>query len=316
MDIVMSRYKFIVNPISGRGTGESVIPELERLLREHGVDFDLVRTNRPWEAAELAEAAVLDGYDIVVAVGGDGTANEVLNGLMHAKKRGAGGGVLGLIGVGRGNDLAFGMGVPSGLEKGLQVLLQDHRRTVDIGYVEGGMFPQGRYFGNGVGIGFDTVVGLEAMKMVRIHGFLNYFIAALKTIFLYYQAPLVKIEFNGDVIEQLSLLVSIMNGRRMGGGFWMAPEALVDDGLFDLCIGGQLSKFGILALIPRFMQGTQSTHPAVQTGQTNRISVTAIDGVLPAHADGETICTEGKQLTVELLAGEIDVITQAMDVVG
>jgi diacylglycerol kinase (ATP) len=304
----MSRYKIIVNPISGRGAGESVIPHLETQLREYSLDFDLVRTERPWHAAELAQVAVSDGYDIVVAVGGDGTANEVLNGLMLAKKDGAGTGVLGLISVGRGNDFAFGMGVPSGLEMGHQILFQDKRRTVDVGMVKGGMFPQGRFFGNGVGIGFDTVVGLEAMKMKRIHGFLNYFLAALKTIFLYYQAPLVKIEYNDKIIEQLSLLVSIMNGRRMGGGFWMAPEAKIDDGLFDLCIAGQLSKMGILALIPRFMQGTQASHPAVQTGRTNKITVTALEGVLPAHADGETICTEGKQLTVELFAGEIDVI--------
>ena len=108
----MSRYKIIVNPISGRGAGESVIPNLESQLREYSLDFDLVRTDRPWHAAELAQEAVSDGYDIVVAVGGDGTANEVLNGLMLAKKDGAGTGVLGLISVGRGNDLAFGMGDP------------------------------------------------------------------------------------------------------------------------------------------------------------------------------------------------------------
>jgi diacylglycerol kinase family enzyme len=91
----------------------------------------------------------------------------------------------------------------------------------------------------------------------------------------------------------------------------MAPEAKIDDGLFDLCIADQVSKLGILALIPRFMQGTQASHPAVHTGQTSKIKVTALEGVLPAHADGETICTEGKQLTVELLAGEIEVICQA-----
>jgi diacylglycerol kinase (ATP) len=309
----MSRYKVIVNPISGRGAGESAFPLLNHQLRAYGLDFDLVRTERPWHAAELAQGAVSDGYDIVVAVGGDGTANEVLNGLMLAKRSGAGTAVLGLIGVGRGNDLAFGMGVPSGLEIGQRILHQNHRQTVDVGIVTGGMFPQGRFFGNGVGIGFDAVVGFEAVKMKRIQGFLNYFLAALKTIFLYYQAPLVRIEYNGETMEQFSLMVSIMNGRRMGGGFWMAPEAKIDDGLFDLCIAGQVSKLGILALIPRFMQGTQSSHPVVQTGRTDKIEVTAQEGVLPAHADGETICTEGKQLAVELLAGEIEVICQSQD---
>ncbi|KPK89178.1 MAG: hypothetical protein AMJ88_17965, partial [Anaerolineae bacterium SM23_ 63] len=230
----MSRYKIIVNPVSGRGAGESAIPHIDRQLREYGLDFDLVRTERPWHAVELTQQAVVDGYDAVVAVGGDGTANEVLNGLMLAKRSGVGEAVLGLVGVGRGNDLAFGMGVPSGLEIGQKILFQNNRRIVDIGMVRGGLFPQGRFFGNGVGIGFDAVVGFEAVKMKRIHGFLNYFLAALKTIFLYYQAPLVKIEYNGKRVEQLSLMVSIMNGRRLGGGFWMAPEAKIDDGLLDL----------------------------------------------------------------------------------
>lgn len=309
----MPRYKVIVNPVSGRGAGASALPRLDHQLRAYGLDFDLVRTERPWHAAELARVAVSDGYDVVVAVGGDGTANEVLNGLMLAKNSGAGSAALGLIGVGRGNDLAFGMGVPSGLEIGQRILYQDNRRTADVGIVTGGSFPQGRFFGNGVGIGFDAVVGFEAMKMKRIQGFLNYFLAALKTIFLYYQAPLVKIEYNGKSMEQLTLMVSIMNGRRMGGGFWMAPEAKIDDGLFDLCIADQVSKFGILALIPRFMQGTQASHPAVKIGRTEKIEVTAMEGVLPAHADGETICTEGKRLTVELLAGGIEVICQALD---
>ena len=178
----MSRYKMIVNPISGRGAGESVIPQLENQLREYDLNFDLVRTERPWHAVELTQEAVSDGYDVVVAVGGDGTANEVLNGLMLAKQGGVGAGVLGMIAVGRGNDLAFGMGVPSGFEIGHQVLFQDNRRTVDVGFAKGGMFPQGRFFGNGVGIGFDAVVGFEALKMKRIQGFLNYFLAALKTI--------------------------------------------------------------------------------------------------------------------------------------
>jgi diacylglycerol kinase (ATP) len=309
----MPRYKIIVNPVSGRGAGESAVPHLNHQLRAYGLDFDLVRTERPWHANELTQGAVSDGYDVVVAVGGDGTANEVLNGLMLAKRNGVGTAALGLIGVGRGNDLAFGMGVPSGLDIGQRILYQDNRRIVDVGFLVGGMFPQGRFFGNGVGIGFDAVVGFEALKMKRIHGFLNYFLAALKTIFLYYQAPLVKIEYNDERLEQLSLMVSIMNGRRMGGGFWMAPEAKIDDGLFDLCIAGQISKLGILALIPRFMQGTQASHPAVQTGRTEKLKVTALEGVLPVHADGETICTEGKRLTVELLTGEIEVICQAQD---
>jgi diacylglycerol kinase (ATP) len=146
--------------------------------------------------------------------------------------------------------------------------------------------------------------------MKRLHGFLSYIVAALKTIFLYYQAPLVRIEYDGQTMTKYALMVSIMNGRRMGGGFMMAPEGVVDDGLLDICIAEQVSRPRILALIPRFMQGTQATQPAIITGRTRNIIVTAVEGILPAHADGETLCTEGQQLTVELLPNQMDFICQ------
>ena len=302
------RYRLIVNPAAGDGTASRVLPTIERQLREHGVTFDLVTTERPWHAVELVQRAVRDGIEIVVAVGGDGTANEVINGLMRAKQAGEGTAALGVLCVGRGNDLAFGAGVPHTLDEECMTLAEDFRRTIDVGRVEGDALSESRFFGNGVGIGFDAVVGFEAAKLKRLRGFLGYFVAALKTIFLYYRAPLTRIEYEGQTIDQRSLMVSIMNGRRLGGGFMMAPDARIDDGRFDLCIASQLSRPGILALIPRFMKGTQASRPSIKTGRTARITVTALDGVLPAHADGETLCTEGKRLTMEVLPRQIEVL--------
>ena len=311
----MTTYKIIVNPVAGRGTGERAIPQIEGVLSEHGLDFDLVRTEAPWHAADLAQEAVAAGYDGVVAVGGDGTANEVLNGLMRAKQAGAGTCPMGILCVGRGNDFAYGMGVPTDLEAGCQALAQGHRRTMDVGRVVGGLYPEGRYFGNGVGIGFDAVVGFEAVKMTRLHGFPSYLVAVLKTIFLYYQAPLVTIEYDGQTaenlaIKQYSLMISIMNGRQMGGGFMMAPQGQPDDGLFDLCIARQVSRARIFGLIPHFLRGTQATQEPIQTGRTRRVVVTAVEGVLPAHADGETLCTDGRRLELELLPRQIEIICQ------
>jgi diacylglycerol kinase (ATP) len=310
----MLKYKFIVNPISGRGAGEEVIPVLEQKLRQEGLHFELVRTERPWHAVELGQQAVAEGYDVVVAVGGDGTANEVLNGLMLAKLAGDSRAAMGLIGIGRGNDFAYGLGVPHGLDVGYQILVGDHRRMMDVGLVVGGLYPNGRYFGNGVGIGFDAVVGFEALKMKRLHGFLSYIVAALKTIFLYYQSPKVRIEYNQQAITLSALMVSVMNGRRMGGGFMMAPQAEIDDGLFDLCIAEQVSRARIFSLILRFMQGTQATQKPIRTGRTAHIIVTAVEGVLPVHADGETICTEGQRLTMELLPQQIEFISPPPEV--
>ncbi len=288
--------------------GENSIPEIQRLFREHELIFDLVRTERPWHAAELAQQAVKDGFDVVVAVGGDGTSNEVINGLMAAKESGLGQSAMGLICVGRGNDFAFGVGAPHGLEEACLTLAQDHRQTIDVGRVTGGFYPNGRYFGNGVGIGFDAVVGFEALKMKRLSGFVSYIIAALKTIFLYFKAPKVRIEYDNQQLELQALMVSTMNGRRMGGGFMMAPNALINDSLFDVCVASQVSKARIFALIPLFMKGTQASHPSIQSFQTRYLKVIALEGSLPAHADGETLCVEGKELTMEILPRQIDVL--------
>jgi diacylglycerol kinase family enzyme len=107
------------------------------------------------------------------------------------------------------------------------------------------------------------------------------------------------------------LLVSVMNGQRMGGGFYMAPEGKPDDGLFDLCVGQAVSRAGIFALIPHFMRGTQATQEPVWTRRARKVSITAVEGSLPAHADGETLCTAGERLELELLPGQIEMICAA-----
>ena len=307
----MRRHYLIVNPASGGGTGAQSVPFITKTLRDLSVSFDLVQTERPGHATELAQRAAADGYDVVVAVGGDGTVNEVLNGLLADSRGTAPSCALGVLCIGRGNDFAFGMGIPKDLREGCQVLRDGHTRRIDAGRAFGGRFPDGRYFGNGVGIGFDTVVGFEAKKLKRLKGFAGYFVAALKTIFLYFHAPLVRIEMSKETLEHRFLMISIMNGRRMGGGFMMAPEASPDDGQLDLCIADQITRAQVFALLPRFMKGTQNTHPAIRTARTQSLTLTAIDGSLPAHMDGETICEKGDKLRVELDAGRIDVVAPA-----
>jgi diacylglycerol kinase (ATP) len=310
------RYKLIANPASGRGKGAQAISGIERSLQNYALDFDLVRTEYPWHASELTRQAVGEGYDVIVAVGGDGTVNEVLNGLMSMKGVGEARPALGVLCVGSGNDFAFGAGIPKDLEAGCRVLVEDQRCLVDIGIVTGGDYPQGRYFCNGIGIGFDAAAGFEAQKIKHLHGFLRYFVAAFKTIFLYYHAPRVRIEYNGRATKQLTLMISIMSGRRLGGGFMIAPQASMDDGLFDLCIADQISRPRILPLIPKFVKGTHASHPAIKTDRTDRIVVTALEGILPAHADGETVCVEGERLSLEILPRELEILYSPSEAPG
>jgi diacylglycerol kinase (ATP) len=303
------QYQIIVNPVAGSGAGARAIPRIQQLVADHGLHFDLVITNSPGHAVELAREAVLQGK-VVVAAGGDGTANEVINGLMAVKPPEGPLPAMGVLGVGRGSDFAHGVGVPQDLAEACRVLAADYRRPIDLGRVVGGLYPQGRFFGNCVGVGFDAIGTIEVAKLPRLGGFLSFFVAVLKTIFLYYRAPLTTVVYDGQSLTQPSLMISVMNGRRLGGGFWMAPDARPDDGLFDLCIAREMSRARMFRLIPHFLRGTQATQETITTGQAARISITAVEGSLPAHADGEILCVDGDRLEIELLPCQIEVICQ------
>jgi diacylglycerol kinase (ATP) len=306
------RCLLIANPISGRGSDARAVDPVAEQLRAAGINFEVARTERPWHAAELAARGASDGWEAVVAIGGDGTANEVLNGLMQIPqpKRPA----MGVIAVGRGNDFAYGMGVPPGVVEGCRAVLSGHRRRIDVGRVAGGLYPQGRYFGNGIGIGFDAVVGFEALKLAPLSGFASYIVAALKTISVYDHGPRLRIELDGgEARVQETLMVSVMNGRRMGGGFYMAPKGDPGDGQFDVCIAGQVTRGRILSLIPHFLKGDQEGQPAISVARCRQVRVVAEEGVLPAHADGETLCTDGHELQAELLPAQVEVLSAAGD---
>ena len=278
-------------------------------MQKHGLEFDLVRTERPWHAAEIAEKAVKDGYDVIVTASGDGTANEAINGMMRARAAGFNDSAFSLLPVGTGNDMAYGHGIRGTLEESITTLAQNHRKRIDIGLVKGGDYPEGRYFANGVGIGFDAAVGFVAVRIRWARGLLAYLIAVIQTVFIYFKAPTVEITYNDVSFTQPSLMISIMNGQRMGGGFYMAPQGDPGDGYFDLCIVSNPSRPRIFGLVPHFLNGTQASQPEVTTGRTHKISVKATKGILPAHCDGETLCEEGQELSMEIVPAAIEIIT-------
>lgn len=304
----MTTYRIIANPAAGGGAREQALPRIEQLLRETGLDHSIVRTGEAGQATELAREAALAGGDVVVAAGGDGTVNEVLNGLMEAGQAGHPVPPLGVLSAGRGNDFAASVGIPYDLEQACQTLLQDQRRTIDVGRVAAGLFPQGRYFANSVGMGFKTIVAIELRKLSRLCAPLSSLVAVLKTIFLYNEAPLATIEYDGHTLSQRSLMVCIMNGRSLGGGFIRAPDSQPDDGLFDLCIARQVSRARVFTLLPHFMRGTQGSQEEITIGQARRVSITAADGPLPAQCDGEIISIDGRRLEIELLPRRLEII--------
>jgi diacylglycerol kinase (ATP) len=303
------KYLVVVNPISGRGYAEKMIPEIEAGMRKYNLEYDLVCTERPWHAAEIVEGAARNGYDVIVLASGDGTANEAINGLMRARAAGFNHSAFSILPVGTGNDMAYGLGMRGTLEESIAALAKNRRKRIDIGFVKGGDYPEGRYFVNGVGIGFDAVVGFVAVKIRWARGLLAYLIAVIQTVFIYYKAPTVKITYNDVSYTQSSLMISIMNGQRMGGGFYMAPQGDPSDGHFDLCMAANVGRARIFGLVPYFLKGTQASQPEITTGRTHKITIKALKGTLPVHCDGETLCESGQELSAEIIPAAVEIIT-------
>ena len=247
MRVIMLRFKVIVNPTSNKGANQDIAPEIEKELTELGLDFELAITDHPWHATEIASNAVKKGFDAVIACGGDGTSNEVINGLMMAKNAGDGEAKMGILPIGRGNDFNYGLDNPEDWRECCRLLAEGKTRRVDIGYLEGGLYPEGRYFGNQIGIGFDAVVGFLAAEQF-ITGFPGYLLAAIRTMFIYHPVPVMELSFDGEPLTQASLMVTMMNGCRAGGGFMIAPDHKIDDGFFDVCITDDISRAKILPL--------------------------------------------------------------------
>jgi diacylglycerol kinase family enzyme len=188
-------------------------------------------------------------------------------------------------------------------------LLQKKSRPLDGGLVNGGFFPEGRYFVNGIGIGFDTKVGFEAAKMKHIHSSLSYALGAIITVARYEPSPLLEIQYDDKELTQPAAIVSIMNGRRMGGIFYMGPHALLDDGALDLCvIRRPRSRMRLIHVILKYPKGTQEACEETFMSRGSYFHLKALEGGMAAHCDGETVCLDGKELTVKCLPGALRLI--------
>lgn len=300
----MAPMKVILNPAAGKGRGARIEGLLQRHLLENQINFELERTTGPEHATELASKAARDGFETVVAVGGDGTSNEVVNGLIMAAN-GANTTALGLIPVGSGSDFAYAMGVPSDLDAACHHLANSGTRQVDAGRVSlKGAAP--RYFDNTVGVGFDAIVTYEALKVKRLRGMALYLPVVLKTVFLYGKAPVVTIEYDEESLTLPAMMVCTGNGSREGGGFFVTPNAVPDDGQFDLCIVRELGRFATLSMIPLFMKGTHVDREPVTMARTGKVMISSPDDLI-IHVDGEVLCTDGHELEIEILPGRLTV---------
>ena len=302
----MKKYKIILNPTSSRGKSLDHIPTIKAFMEKNNLSYDLELTSAPMHAIELAKQAHSQGYTYIIAAGGDGTSNEVLNGVLQANQNSEHQAIFGILPTGSGNDMAFGVGVRTGIDDALEVLLAQKTQPFDVGFVRGGDYPQGRYFGNGLGVGFDAIVGFEAAKL-KFSGFAGYLVAALKTIILVKPA-LLKLEYDNQEIESRFLMISVMNGQRAGGGFMLTPNAETNDGEFSICIANEMKRLTQLSVIPKFISGEHVNHAKVNIKNAKKVIITALDGTIPSHIDGETVCTAGQKLEIEILPHAVQIL--------
>ena len=299
------RVKVIINSRSGRGRGREQSDIISTLGRRYG-DLDIFPTKGPRHATELAAAALGEGYDLVAAAGGDGTVHEVINGLMRGNEATL---PLGIIPIGSGNDLAFGLGFHEEAEEAIERLFHGKLRPLDLARVtdERG---KTEVFANNFGIGFDAIVVMRTETITRLHGFAMYFAAVLQTILFYYNAPYLESVFDGESINQRSLFLYLGLGPRGGGGFLLTPDAKWDDGLIDSVLVNPIGRLTMLKMLSSAMKGTHVTSRHVTMRQNREITVKS-SSPMPILLDGEMFAyprDNVRQVTITSLPAAIQVM--------
>ncbi len=303
----MSRkVKIILNPMADMGNAWTVANDLRPIIAEYG-NADWSGTVYPTHATELAQQAGEDGYDMVIAIGGDGTCHEVVNGLMKVSKRKRP--ILGVVPVGSGNDFAHAIGIPMQSDHALAHALKGEPSTIDIGLMTDENGRQ-EFFDNSIGIGFDAVVTIRSHKLPLLRGFLMYLTAVIQTIILNHEPSTMKLNADGETWEQSNLMVAVCNGPREGGGFMIAPEAKNDDGILHYMMIAKCSRPMMFRLVPEVMNGTHGRFDLVKMGTCQKFSLTS---ELPVyiHADGEIYTSFGSnlhKLDFEILPSALKVI--------
>lgn len=256
---------FVVNPVSSGGkTGKATWPHVRSLLEARGVSFEYGLTERPGHAIELARAASLTGCDAVVAVGGDGTVNEVGNGLLRAGVKEPP--CLGIIPGGRGSDLCRTLGIPHDAGEALRVLLEGEPRPLDAGLMRFATDAgeEERYFINLAGMGFDAEVTNRANHMPGwLGGTLPYLLAVFIEL---YKFRMMNVRITVDGEERFAGEVAdiiVANGRYAGGGMLFSPNSLPDDGAFDVIVLKRTTRRRFLANFAKVYKGTHLSLPEV-----------------------------------------------------
>lgn len=275
----MKEIAAIVNLTAGRGKCERIWPQIEQYLRQLGFYVKVYFTQGIGHATQLARNLAENNNQQIVAVGGDGTLHEVANGLVDYPNI-----TLGVIPAGSGNDFIRSLGLhPDDWQTACQIIMRGDSKVIDLGQINGS------YFINVAGVGFDAAVANCANVWGKRYfkGTMAYIAALLKILWNFQQVP-IRIELDDRIVKTKGWMVSVANAKYLGGGMKVAPQADMHDGLFDICVLGNCSKWTFLRAFPQVFQGTHLNHPAIKVYRTKDVTIEAANPLL-VQADGEIV---------------------------
>jgi len=302
------RVKVILNPYANRWGAKAQADATAAAFQAVGVECDLDITETAGQGTPLAEAAAREGFDAVVAAGGDGTINEVVNGVIRAADDGPTC-PFGIIPLGTANDFNLMAGLPGTIEESVRVIVAGHTRSIDAGQVTARTAseePVVRFFINNSAAAMEPMVTIENIKMTWLSGEIRY-IAALLRALAKLKPWSMKLTWDGGGYEGPTYLLSVCNSPRTGG-FMMAPGAEIDDGLLDMVFAPQLPKKTVIAILLKLMKGEHIHHPAVTFRRITAIELTSVPGT-PLHSDGELFAEAADWVSYRVLPGKVTLLS-------
>jgi YegS/Rv2252/BmrU family lipid kinase len=299
---------FIVNPIAGNGRAHGIVPRIEAWLGEREIAGQILETSKAGDAEWLAASASGAGHDRVVAVGGDGTMQEVINGLLASAGPAGRPPEMAIVPAGRGNDMARSVRLPIDPMACMPIALGALTHPFDVGLATS-QDGSRRYFGAAGGVGFDAAVAytMAVRRRFWMRGEPGYFLATLNELRRYRNSELsitLSGEGNDRVVSQRFLFVAFANGPYYGGGMQICPDAKTDDGWLDVCLVGDLSRVAALRELPGIYQAKHLRNPKVEIVRARSVHIEGTPATR-VHLDGEPFGSV--PLDVTLLPGALSV---------
>jgi YegS/Rv2252/BmrU family lipid kinase len=284
----------LVNPSSAHGRGLKLLPQVERAMDARRLAFRVERTSGLEDGIERALAAA-DAGEVPVVMSGDGLVGAVGGALAGGETP------LGIVPAGRGNDLARVLGIPEDPEEAAEILAAGHTRRIDVGEANG------KRFLCIVSVGFDSEANRLANETNFLRGNLVYAYAALRTL-LGWKPVRFTVSLGEERRRYSGYSVSVANSRAFGGGMFIAPDAELDDGEFDVVVVGEVGKLRFVGNLPKVFKGTHVEEDEVKVFRASRLELSASRD-LPVYADGEHLTD--LPVSLRVLPRALDVLVPA-----